>query len=114
MSESKHTPGPWRVRWPNKDRYSPSRQRTVVIDDPLSPHGTRCICWVGPTNHNDVKDAAIHERHDANARLIAAAPDLLEALNVMLEEPWLFDSSRPKHWAQEQARAAIKKATEMS
>lgn len=35
---------------------------------------------------------------------------LVEALEVMLEEPWLFDSSRPKHWAQEQARAAIYKA----
>lgn len=37
--------------------------------------------------------------------------ELVEALKVMLEEPWVYDLSRPKRWAQEQARAALAKAS---
>jgi hypothetical protein len=48
------------------------------------------------------------ENHAANARLIAAAPDLLAALSAMLEN-WEFGGLKPYPIAQ--VRAAIAKAT---
>ncbi|MBX9404782.1 hypothetical protein K5E40_03715 [Pseudomonas baetica] len=67
MSESKFTPGPWGIQ-----------------DD----HGKR---WIETTTGNDDTIAEIHRRRDkgsvyscgealANAKLIAAAPDLYKAL----------------------------------
>ncbi len=46
---------------------------------------------------------------DANARLIAAAPDLLAALRELLADPYLSDPINTDRMAQ--ARAAITKAT---
>ena len=63
MSESKHTPGPWRT---DTDIF---HDRLDIRDE-----SGRCIA------------VCIHDypmsmaRHDANANLIAAAPDLLDAL----------------------------------
>lgn len=36
--------------------------------------------------------------------------EVVEALKALLDEPWIFDPARPKHWVQEQARGAIAKA----
>lgn len=55
------------------------------------------------------------ESTQANARLIAAAPDLLEALKAL--HGWCkaeiehFDSTGPDEWIMEKALAAIAKAT---
>lgn len=92
----KHTPGPWLVRQPGG---------TVVI----TPSGDgRTFSEVART----VSGSLNSERH-ANARLIAAAPDLLEALTEAL------DSERRRRDAGEtyvvsvitQMEAAIAKAT---
>lgn len=82
-----HTPGPWfAVGW------------QVEIADDNRPD----ICNTNPETFGQ------HGRSDsercANARLIAAAPELLAAL-VMLLDAYEIPSVR------EQARAAIKKAT---
>jgi len=84
MTDNQHTPGPW--------SYS---------------EGTRTIR--GPQNHwlasMDSWDGAID--HAANARLIAAAPDLLAALQDCVAVP---NKNRPDEvW--QRARAAIAKAT---
>jgi hypothetical protein len=47
------------------------------------------------------------EEHEANARLIAAAPELLEILSVLLEK---YPGTIPLKY-REQARAIIAKAT---
>ena len=63
MTTLKHTPGPWTVNaWPQ--RHDEIRIGAV---------GTPLICAIM------VRDVSINEQK-ANARLIAAAPELLEAL----------------------------------
>lgn len=67
MSETQHTPGPWSVGMPG-------RPRDVTL---LRPHSV-----VG--SHFDGRGVAVvfgdPGTHEANALLMAAAPDLLEAL----------------------------------
>lgn len=89
---SKHTPGPWTVR---------------VCSD------TRCV-WPQVDGPNDEEIIVSHAMmscriEDANARLIAAAPELLAALQEMLSR---FGGATDKETpAEKQARAAIAKAT---
>ena len=90
---SKHTPGPW-AHTGNGD--------ITGIEDNGFGRGSVDVC--------SVYLRTVKGRTEANARLIAAAPDLLEALKGALEH-WPVPSSickdRP---AYEAARAAIKKA----
>ena len=84
MSESKHTPGPW-IAWYIADEFE-SRVRDedgVLI----------CKCY-WPDEHR-------------NAKLIAAAPELLAALEVAVE---YFDRNDIDCIAHDDAKAAIKKA----
>ncbi|MGP5757726.1 hypothetical protein [Pseudomonas aeruginosa] len=97
---SKHTPGPWHVGGPNK---------CTIYDK----HGQRLA--------NSFEGVMATQRTDseceANARLIAAAPELLEALKGMLEVygGQYNDDCLPKSSSEldliQQARAAIAKAT---
>lgn len=93
---TQHTPGPWHV-----SKASPTR----VIES-------------GPRGNSIAKmglnlGACSQEEAEANARLIAAAPDLLEALQGMLlgfsltQNPDAYPSDAPCN----KARAAIAKAT---
>ena len=96
-----HTPGPW------------------VIDHETRPAG---VCVVYNTSHPNgfvyIRGAlgywdADRDENMANARLIAAAPELLEALELMLDA---FLDTEGSHGDREQAateaaRAAIEKAT---
>lgn len=93
---SKHTPGPWCVRdLPTQQRYiGPS-------EDGGAPSVALVLARV------NVPD----ERLAADARLIAAAPDLLEALCLAVEA---MKHSLPNGLtgdAEQAARAAIAKAT---
>ena len=88
---TKHTPGPWKVY---EDSHSDAYE--VMPDQ----------CDVGDT-------IAVYGRtRKANARLIAAAPDLLRALKVLTLEAGagLIGDADPKALAQ--AREAIAKAEE--
>ena len=93
--QTKHTPGPWhigvRTFHAGRDVYGPKGEPVAVADQELT----------------------LPEESAANARLIAAAPDLLAALEALvgeadLGEVDLDDDDRAKL---EQARAAIAKAT---
>ncbi len=75
MSDAKHTPGPW-VIWGEKSR---TKDLTIGVTSETGPKKHICeMCWPadegqsagGPTGMDD-------------ARLIAAAPDLLAALQMM-------------------------------
>ncbi|HCF3423358.1 TPA: hypothetical protein NIC12_004835 [Pseudomonas aeruginosa] len=96
----KHTPGPW-----------VSRNNMVF-------GGKKCICSnvnaASPTPQNIAEDVAMSI---ANARLMAAAPELLVALQGMIEVygGQYNDDCLPKSSTEleliQQARAAIAKAT---
>lgn len=98
---SKHTAGPWAI-------------------EKTASHN-----WIGPMRHDGIKIAeivaglergseytrAFNARQDANARLIAAAPDLLEALQDLVsvaKDGWPFDRQPTLY---DRARLAIRKAT---
>lgn len=85
MSEVKHTPGPWTVL--GEGIYCADNW-FFIADVP-----------VNFAEHSGVQEA--------NARLIAAAPELLEALQELLEVQAELDAEI----AERKARAAIAKAT---
>jgi hypothetical protein len=99
--ETKHTPGPW--EWVGRDLEQKGGEYKTVIGSEVSC-GT--FCYGGSV------DMTVSE---ADARLIAAAPELLEAL-ILLEHEMVESGnaqSRDYGWkpAIEKTRAAIAKAT---
>lgn len=93
MSEAKHTPGPWRILPTSR----PSQFLVVAGDDKMDRHNG---------------DSFSLQFKTANARLIAAAPDMLEALKAIesaydTEIGWQDQVARQIH----AVRAAIAKAT---
>ncbi len=93
---SKHTPGPWRVEHQN----------------PSPTTGEWMIAGSKPGYLAEVRDCGSGDVR-ANARLIAAAPDLLEACELIVSA---FDQLAPMSSARNEplqinaARAAIAKA----
>lgn len=77
MSKVKHTPGPWQVCAGFIKTYYPSDALIVNA-------GTRTsdVAWV-PCRYEDLPEMDVTQR--ANAALIAAAPDLLDACIAALE-----------------------------
>ncbi len=78
MSKAKHTPGPW-SHYPEDN----------IITAEATPHAT-LIEWQARSLH-----VSIAER-DANARLIAAAPELLAALQEAIGAVRVFHG--PDEW----------------
>ena len=89
---SKHTPGPWVVVG-RLTKYVEARLVGGLIQE---------VAACGPT----MADEGYGQQQEANARLIAAAPDLLEALKRCK-----FDSLNMTLEDREFCRAAIAKAT---
>lgn len=85
---AKHTPGPWTYKKdrPNREIVGPKNELIALIPR-----------WI----HS--------QDHEANAILLAAAPDLLEALYnlVDLADPFMTDDTQTL--AMTQARAALKR-----
>lgn len=74
MSESKHTPGPWRLgEEDNRNCMIP-----VLCGDEEEPYA------VAEVSHYD--DFPPGEQGSENAKLIAAAPELLEALEALVDD----------------------------
>ena len=102
--KTKHTPGPWRTK---REGFS-----TVYVEARIDGGLIQEVAACGPT------EAGL-EQQEANARLIAAAPELLDALIALLgvapsKAPGagLIVGAEEKHAnALQAARAAIKKAT---
>lgn len=102
MSE-KHTPGPWTFsRW---DQFGDTRFYVAQAQGaPYTPNYSDVATLIAETVSGE--RVRIQE---ANARLIAAAPELLEALKYMLEVcPAINNQGEEAHC---KARAAIAKAT---
>lgn len=100
MGDAKHTPGPW-VVGPVHDAVCAEPDRdgwTVVASNPhpRSPRG-----------------ASLRRQWEANARLIAAAPELYEALSALSEEVDIPDFCTPELRARlDRAHAALAKASQ--
>ena len=88
---NKHTPGPWFV-----DHKSPFLVRAG--DDIDGRH----IAHIGPANYTPRFDV-----DEPNAKLIAAAPDLLEALSEIINDGGKFVMTNETH---RKARAATARA----
>ena len=96
MSKAEHTPGPWIVKYNDQHDH---------IFTQATPHKRIANVFGGVFGNNEAD-----LEHQANARLIAAAPDLLAALKRLCEtkdEDLLF-----AYDAWEAARAAITRACE--
>ena len=89
---AKHTPGPWTLE---------DRGYKFVVSKPGEGYITRDVCRM---------DASTMSAFDqeANARLIAAAPDLLEACKTIVHLRETEDWMETLHKAVNHARAAIK------
>ena len=99
--EIKHTPGPWTVGETRRYKHSGGIDGTEVAVH-YGPAGNRGNCIAFAYGHGASGDA------EADARLIAAAPDLLAALMMVLDDPQALDG-RPR--TAECVRSAIAKAT---
>tara|TARA_R110000868_G_scaffold398668_2_gene671997 strand:- start:1415 stop:1783 length:369 start_codon:yes stop_codon:yes gene_type:complete len=89
MSEQKHTPGPWYALGLD---FAKTKVWEVVA---------------GPKSDTVVELSLFSENAGADAKLIAAAPELLAALEVAVE---YFDRNDIDCVAHDDAKAAIKKA----
>ncbi len=91
---SNHTPGPWTVDWESSDLFSQFHARAWINAEGL--------------HHIGYVDGPSSEERRANARLIAAAPELLEALQLLVAG---IENGVSKTFVPLQhARAAIAKA----
>lgn len=96
---TKHTPGPWEIQQleTNRNGYD---WPTFAVRSPQNV----CLAVVGDVDRHHA------EQHPANARLIAAAPDLLAAL-IELRDSYPWSANRTvggELWSQ--VNAAIAKA----
>ena len=104
MSQAKHTPGPWVAIFPeHRQKHEGSdiamyevmteKTRKQLREEGLDHYDRR---------HEDVANVSIVSNHfwrdmnddeaKANARLIAAAPELLEVLHECIDAQWVIDS----------------------
>lgn len=84
MSDKKYTPGPWEVFDDGMREYG--------IKAVTSPHGTGLDFVICDDVRGDYRDNQTGGSPSANAALIAAAPELLEALEEVVKE--LYELSR--------------------
>ena len=101
MSEAKHTPGPWKVEYGHRSNY-PHQIVSTTIKDRMGR--SQIITTWGAIA---IKSS---DEGQANARLIASAPDLMDAIEQALDDmrgDGLFVCQATK----DQLRAAIAKAT---
>ncbi|WP_164241985.1 hypothetical protein [Stenotrophomonas maltophilia] len=73
---SKHTPGPWGIEQTDDTNWIGF----------MRPDGKKVELIVCTTSRDNFFKPETQERNDANARLIAAAPELLEALKGLLDD----------------------------
>lgn len=97
---SGHTRGPWMIAPCSED----AERFDVVSEYEPRPDGTTRANWIAEV---DLQDESHPGENLANARLITAAPDLLEALKGMLA---YYTGGRINNPANHAAQAAIAKA----
>lgn len=126
--KTKHTPGPWRINhWSKSEEPGITYKGNIngvhfYAGDavPYPIYGIRN----GVIHHADhslsasfegahiAEVSAINDEAEANAKLIAAAPELLESLQQFVSECIVIDETSEFFEVKNKAIAAIKKATE--
>lgn len=95
-----HTPGPWQQSW-----------QFIVAPDPAGIHADIYIAEIAETD--ETGRIASPRQQQANGRLIAAAPEMFDALeyffNILHDYPSSVRKGYVKH-AKDMARAALAKA----
>lgn len=94
MSETKYTPGPW---FEHREGFS-----AVYVEARIGGGMIQEVAVCGPTE-------AGQEQQAANANMIAAAPELLEALELLVDNPYR-DGTESDERLRRIGRAAIAKA----
>lgn len=97
-----HTPGPWSTDW-----------GFIVAPDPNGVYPDLYIAEIAREDSEEPDRVASLEVQEANARLLAAAPELLAALEYFYNISHDLPSSLEKGYlaqAQAQARAALCRA----
>lgn len=96
-----HTAGPWTTDEKEHD------QPYLPIEIRSARHRTICTVWV-----DDAPVPDFNAEQRANARLLTAAPDLLGALEEIVDlwDAMLAGEYRPDSFTTQPARAAIAKA----
>lgn len=138
MSETPHTPGPWTVRQSvyNGGAYDVHYAIETVDKQPEHPWSVRVVAWMTGGIRNDLslnsipsakyckecsrwhlydREIGVDTRRDpkieADARLIAAAPDLYEALKeLLMATPASGDMAHVERITR--ARTALSKASQ--
>lgn len=75
MTNSKHTPGPWKITWHIAWSEENGKRIPLFIGEEETEFGVRPIVTT---------DSGVYGPNAANACLIAAAPELFEALSLLL------------------------------
>lgn len=113
MKKPKHTPGPW---------YYEEKSQTVRVKEwekyRLMGDFRGCIVASLKESHNECDES--RQEAEANARLIAASPDLLEALQKAVEVIMTWHGEEALSWniyynkspEMKPIREAIEKATQ--
>lgn len=104
MSDTKHTPGPW---------YIDPDKPTMVLDGPYAS-AKEIVAQCGASAKLGIAMHISIASSQANARLISAAPDLLEACRELLrvDDEWHGSVNSEMAHARSMARVAIAKAVE--
>lgn len=105
MSGAQHTAGPWSAETPMGE------SAPIIVPAGLQAYEwgeENIIATLGSTLEDLPPRSAAQRRMDANARLIAAAPDLLEAL--LLAHGALSGANMDMRAVEAKTRAAIAKA----
>lgn len=98
----KHAPGPWTMTVYPPDNYG-AEDQCAYIDDGNGKHVAHCL----PPSENN------NQLRDANARLISAAPELLQALRTIAAITTCADQDQDAMCAEIQGicRVALAKVT---
>lgn len=106
MENNKHTPAPWMLGNPDRDN------NTEIYGDDFLSDGSKAngkinICTVWGDNAGSLHD----DINSANAKLIYAAPDLLNAAKMAIEYIAEVNYGDKRRQAYQYLLEAIKKAT---
>lgn len=95
MTNSKHTSGTWKVIESYKSSEYPF---IAVVSNNIgdTPDLNIALCNYGGDNYAKETIESFRQQALANARLIAAAPDLLSAAKTLLQSSLNSDGSRSK------------------
>ena len=114
MGEVKHTPGPWSVMLQNSrerrydSRLRPFWETPVQVGEGASAGNVVCTVFMGGAGAT----VSTQEAVEANAHLIAAAPELLEAVWALVEHFERVDGDAGHKAVIAKGTAAIARATQ--